>query len=149
MHQPQTNLPQNSMESHPFLIFSDQENDDDRAKKLKDFLVNLSKRPEAVEYKSILQRAATAIREQRFGISTKKIESKLKAVFEEYFDGEVYCFLEIDNLSELTGIAEKYLEPVLEKMIAKGLVETEQRRRYQEFGKHYNTLYRFTGKEDK
>lgn len=146
MHQPAQVQPDtNSSVSHPFLTFSEQETPDEKAKKLKEFLIKLSKQPEVTEYRSILRRAADAVREKRFGFTVKKIEAKLTEVFEEYFDGECFHYLEIDNLSELTKIPENNLLPVLEKMIAAGKVETEKRRRWQEFGKHYNILYRLTG----
>ncbi|MCD9186743.1 MAG: hypothetical protein LUM44_09935 [Pyrinomonadaceae bacterium] len=122
--------------------FNPEDSEKDRAQKLKNFLVELSKQPEVTEYRSIIRKAADAIREKAFGISDRKVESKLTEAFEEYFNGENYIFVEMSDLIELTGLREKEIEPILTKMISKGVVETSQRRRWNEPGKHYNDLYR-------
>lgn len=138
----QFSLPNNSALPHPNLTFSPEESEKEKAQKLKDFLIGLSRQPEVTEYRSIIRQAADSIREKAFGISDRKIETKLLAAFEEYFDGEEYNYLEMSDLIELTGLREKFLTPVLTKMIAKEQVETSERRRWNEPGKHYNDLYR-------
>jgi len=138
----QTSLPFNSALPHPNLVFSPDETEKDKAKKLKEFLIGLSKQPEVVEYRSIIRQCADAVREKAFGISEKRVESRLSEAFQEYFDGENYRFVEMCDLEDLTALSEKILAPVLDKLIKKGIVETSQRRRWNEPGKHYNLLYR-------
>ena len=43
-------------------------------------------------------------------------------MLEEYFDGESYRPLEIDNLAELTRISKEILFPVIEKLVADGMI---------------------------
>lgn len=136
-------LPQNNSDnlSHPFLpnLKTSQE---DKAKQLHRLLLDLAKDESEKELKSIYRRTADFFRDSVFGKSEKQIRACLLEVFKEYFDGETFVALEIENLAEETGISADKLQPVLDQMVARGEVLMGRRRRWQEAGKHYNPIYK-------
>jgi hypothetical protein len=115
---------------------------DDKAKLLHRLLLDLAKDTSEKEAKWAFRSTADFFREKFFGPTETQIKLHITGVLEEYFDGETYRPLEIDNLAELTGIAEEKLLPVLNKLVADGTILQGRRRRWQEAGKHYNPLYK-------
>ncbi len=63
-------------------------------------------------------------------------------MLEDYFDGTSYTALELDNLVGETGIAADKLLPVVERMVRAGTLLQGRRRRFNEPGKHYNSIYK-------
>jgi len=115
---------------------------DEKAKKLHRLLLDLSKDESEKELRSIVRQTADFFREKFYGKTDAQIRTAIIEVLKDYFDGETYNPLEIDNLAEETGIKEDKLLPVLEKMVAEGILLQGRRRRYQEPGKHYNPIYK-------
>ena len=99
------------------------------------------------ELKSAVRATADFFREKFFGFSEKKVRQAINEVLEDYFDGETYRGIEMVNMVEQTGIKEEVLMPVVQKMIAQGVILVGRRRRWNEFGEHYFPLYRLTGEK--
>ena len=116
-----------------------------RAAKVKQLLLDLSKDETDKELKSVFRQTADFFRESFFGLTSKQIRSRITRVLEDYFDGETYTALEIDNLVEQTGIKEDALLPILSKMVAAGHIIQGRRRRWNELGEHYNAIYKLAG----
>lgn len=112
-----------------------------RARRIKQLLLDLAQEESDPSLKSAIRQTADFFRENFFGLTEKKIRSRIVEVLEDYFDGEQYNALEIDNISELTGIKPEILLPVLEKMIRCGIVLEGRRKRFNELGNHYNRIY--------
>lgn len=72
------------------------------------------------ELRSIVRQTAVFFREKFFRVTDAQIRTRILGVQEEYFDGESYTVLEINNLSELSGIKEEKLLPILKKIVAAG-----------------------------
>jgi hypothetical protein len=123
------------------LPFRQIDSSEEKAKLLHRLLLDLSKDTSEKEAKWAFRSTADYFREKFFGPTETQIKLRITGILEEYFDGESYRPLEIDNLAELTGIAEEKLLPVLEKLVADGTIVQGRRRRWQEMGKHYNSLY--------
>jgi hypothetical protein len=131
--------PLNDRQSHPF---SNLTNKEDKAKKIHRLLLDLARDESEKELKSVYRKTADFFREKVFGLTEAQIKSAILEVLEDYFDGIDYNAVEIDNISEVTGIKEKELLPVLNKMVAAGEILQGRRRRFQEFGEHYNAIYK-------
>lgn len=135
-----TNL---DLSSLPNLFKSDKNlSPQDKAKKIHRFLLDLAKDESEKEIKSIYRQTADYFRDTFFGKSEKQIRSCIIAVLEDYFDGENYVALEIENISEQSGIRVEALQPVLDKMVKESEILLGRRRRFQEAGKHYNPIYK-------
>lgn len=113
----------------------------DKARLLHRLMLDLAKEEPEKQLKSAVRHTADFFREKFFGPTETQIKLRITGALEEYFDGETYRALEIDNLAELTGISEEKLLPVLEKLVADGTIVEGRRRRWQEMGKHYNPIY--------
>ncbi len=113
-----------------------------RAAKVKQLLVDLSRDEDDKELRSAFRATAEFFRESFFGLTKKQIRTRIKNCLEDYFDGEEYRALEIDNIFELTGIKPEKLQPVLEKMVKQKIVLQGRRRRWNEPGEHYNAIYK-------
>lgn len=118
--------------SHPILSVSEPT---PSAEKLKILLLSLSRDPDNAAYRSILRSAADAIRETAFGYNRSVTKRKVLKLLSEYD-----C-LELSDLTDETGIAEKEIREAIEEMIADGSVMRGRRRRWQEPGKHYNDIF--------
>lgn len=124
------------------LPFFQTNSSEEKAQLLHRLLLDLSKDATAEkEAKWAFRSTADFFREKFFGPTEAQIKLRITNTLEDYFDGETYRPLEIDNLAELTGISEEKLLPVLNKLVADGTLVEGQRRRWQEMGKHYNPLY--------
>ncbi len=119
---------------------------EEKAKLLHRLLLDLSKHTSEKEAKYAFRQTADYFREKFFGPTETQIKARVREALKDYFDGETYTALEIDNLSELTGVVEEKLLPVLQKMVSEGTLIQGRRRRWQEFGKHYNPIYKLKGK---
>lgn len=141
-----TNILQQSnfdLSSLPKLFNSDKNlPPDEKAKKIHRLLLDLAKNEQEKEMKSIFRQTADFFRDTVFGKSEKQIRSCIIGVLEDYFDGENYVALEIENIAEESGIKIEALQPVLDKMVKKGEILQGRRRRFQEAGKHYNPIYK-------
>ena len=126
----------------PHPIFNSTDTAAEKADKIKKFLVYLSEKTEEEELRSSIRQTADFFRERYFGFSERQIKSKIIKVLEDYFDGESYIGIELENLAEETGLKEKTLAPVLQMMIKTGIILEGRRRRHNEMGEHYNALYR-------
>lgn len=115
---------------------------DEKAKKVHRFLLDLARDESEKEARTIFRATADFFRESYFGLTDKQIKARIVRVLEEFFDGEVYRALEIENIAELSGIAEETLQPVLNRMVRRGEIEPGRRRRHNEMGAHYNPIYR-------
>jgi hypothetical protein len=124
------------------LPFFQLDSSEEKAKLLHRLLLDLSKNTLEKEAKWAYRSTADFFRERLFGVTETQIKLRITGALEEYFDGETYRPLEIDNLAEITGIAEEKLLPVLEKLVADGTLIRGRRRRWQEMGKHYNPIYK-------
>ena len=139
-----TALPSNNFTlSHPFFTST---NEKDKATHLHRLLLDLAKDTSEKELKSAFRKTADFLRESLFGKTEAQIRTAITEAFKDYFDGEEYRALEINNLAELTGIDEQQLSPVLNKMVAKGEILQGRRRRFNEAGEHYNAIYKLRRK---
>lgn len=132
----------NASELPPFAQIGSSE---DKARQLHRLLLDLSRDESEKELRSAARATADFFREKFFGLTEKQIRSRILEVLKDYYDGEVHHPLEIDNLSEQTGIKEEKLLPVLKSMVADGTLLEGRRRRWQEMGEHYNPLYKLKG----
>ena len=135
---------QNTVETTPDnpLSFFQIDSNDEKAQKLHRLLLDLAKDTDEKEVKTIFRSTADFFRDKFFGLTEAQIKTRIKEALEDYFDGEVYHALEVDNLAEETGIKEAILLPVLKKMVADGTLLQGRRRRWQEMGEHYNPIYK-------
>lgn len=115
---------------------------EEAAKKLHRLLLDLSKESAEKESASAFRKTADFFRETYFGLTEKKIKSKIVECLEDYFDGETYTALEIENIAEQTGITEENLLPVINRMVKAKVLICGRRRRWNELGEHYNPLYK-------
>jgi hypothetical protein len=137
---PSTNF---DLSSLPTLFNSDQSaSTDEKAKKIHRFLLDLAKSESEKEMKSFFRQTADFFRDTVFGKSEKQIRSCIINVLEDYFDGENYVALEIENIAEESSIRIEALQPVLDNMVKKGEILQGKRRRFQEAGKHFNPIYK-------
>lgn len=122
--------------------FSGKDSAEEKATKLHRHLLDLARDTDEKEARTIFRATADFFRESYFGLTDKEIKARIAAVLEEYFDGEVYRALEIENIAELSGIDKAILLPVLSRMVKRGIIEQGRRRRYNEMGEHYNPIYK-------
>lgn len=132
----------NSNEMFPFAQIAQTGSTDEKARQLHRLLLDLSKDESEKELRSAIRQTSDFFREKFFGLSERQVKTRILEVMKDYFDGEEYRGLEIDNLAEQTGIKESQLLPVLKAMVAGGAVLEGRRRRWQEPGKHYNSIYK-------
>ena len=115
---------------------------EEQARKLYRLLLDMSKDTSEKEAKSAYRRTADFFRESYFGLTQKAMRARIVKFLEEFFDGEIYPGLEIENIAEETGIKEETLAPVLDRMVKRKIIVVGRRRRYNEMGEHYNALYK-------
>lgn len=126
----------NSNETHPILsFFQPEEAPETRAQKLNRLLLDLSKDKSNKEFSTALRNAADAIREKAFGYNRATTKRKIVRLLKEF---EI-C--ELEDFLEETRIAKKEIRDALDDLIKEKKIETGQRRRWQEAGKHYSTIY--------
>lgn len=126
------NFPSNSTaETRPNKTFDSSE----RAARLKQLLFDLSKEEDYKDYRSILRSAADSVRIKAFGYNRAVTKRKILKLLSEFYN------LEIVDLVEDTGIAEKEIKAAVADLIAEEKITEGERRRYQEPGKHYNKIY--------
>lgn len=123
----------------PFLTIS---SGAETAKKLHRLLLDLSRDTSEREASSAFRKTADFFRETYFGLTEKKIRSRVVECLEDYFDGETYTALEIENIAEITGIKEEILAPVIARMVKSSVLIEGRRRRFNEWGEHYNPIYK-------
>ena len=114
----------------------------DTALRLHRLLLDLSKDTSEKEASKALRKTADFFRETYFGLTEKKIRSRIVECLEEYFDGEIYTPLEIENIAEVTGLKEEILLPVINRMVKQKILIQGRRRRFNEWGEHYNPIYK-------
>ena len=124
--------------SHP----STNLNKEDKARQLHRLLLDMAKDESEKEVSSLYRKTADFFRTTFFGRTEAEIKSSIIEVLKDYCDGEKDHPVELINLVELTGINEKELIPILNKLVLTGEIEQGRRRRHNEAGKHYNALYR-------
>lgn len=105
------------------------------AARLKQLLFDLSKEEEFKDFRSILRAAADSVREKAFGYNRAVTKRKILKLLAEFF------VLEIVDLTDETGIAEKEIKAAVADLIVEEKIVEGERRRYQEPGKHYNKIY--------
>lgn len=113
-------------------------NPETNAANLKQFLIDLSKQEEMREFRGILRKAADSVREKAFGVNRNAVKRRIITLLRE-FD-----LCEMDDFLDEIKVSRKEITFALEELISAGKVETGQRRRWQEPGKHYNTTYKLT-----
>lgn len=114
-------------------------NPEANAAQLKQFLLDLSKRDENKEFRGILRQASDRIREKAFGVNRAVVKRKIVNFLRTYELGEMDDFLDEIKVSK------KEIVMALDELLKGGTIETGQRRRWQEPGKHFNTTYQLTG----
>ena len=114
----------------------------EKARLLHRLLLDSSRDTAETEASAAFRKTADFLRETYFGLTEKKIRCKIRECLEDYFDGENYVALEVDNIGELTGIAVEVLLPVLQRMTKAGILLQGRRRRWNELGEHYNPIYK-------
>ncbi len=127
---PQLNLKKarpNSFPEHP--------QDDHRAARLKQLLFDLSKEEEYKDFRSILRNAADSVRQKAFGYNRAAVKRKILKLLSEFF------LLEIDDITDETGIPEKEIKAAVAELIVRGAIVAGKRRRFQEVCKHYKLIY--------
>ena len=106
-----------------------------RAQKLKQLLLDLSKEEENTDFRSILRDAADKIRTKSFGFNRAVTKRKIINLIREFEICEMDDFLFEFKLPK-TEITAALGELIAEEKIVEG-----RRRRWQEMGKHYNSIY--------
>jgi len=132
----------NSNEMFPFAQIAQTGSTEEKARQLHRLLLDLSKDESEKELRYAIRQTSDFFREKYFGLTERQIKTRILEVMKDYFDGEEYRGLEIDNLAEQTGIKESQLLPVVKAMVAGGILLEGRRRRWQEPGKHYNSIYK-------
>lgn len=128
---PATNFQSNSTaEARP-----NQFPEQDRAARLKQLLFDLSKEEEYKDFRAILRSAADSVRQKAFGYNRQVTKRKILKLLAEYF------VLELDDITDETGIAEKEVKAAIADLIKDNKIVEGKRRRWQEVGKHYNLTY--------
>ena len=114
----------------------------ERAAEIHKYLVSLARDESEKDLRSIYQRTADFFKDEFFGKSEAKIRTAITRSLEDYFDGDDYIPVELENIAELTQIKKKVLLPVIEKMVNTGEIAEGRRRRHLEAGTHYTPVYR-------
>jgi hypothetical protein len=112
----------------------------ERAARLKQLLLDLSKDEEYKDFRSILRVAADTVRQKAFGYNRSVTKRKILKLLAEYFT------LEIVDIVDETGISEKEIKAAIADLIKENAIVEGERRRWQEVGKHYNKIYELANK---
>ncbi len=107
----------------------------ERAARLKQLLLDLSKEEDNKDFRTILRDAASSIREKAFGYNravTKKRILKLLSEFE---------LCEIADFTDELNLPEKEIRAALDDLLKAEKISEGKRRRWQEPGKHYNQTF--------
>ncbi len=133
-------LPSNNSLSHPF--FSQLNSKEDKARKIHRLLLDFAKDESEKDLKSICRQTADFFREAFFGKTEAQVRTAIIKVLEDYFDGKYYTALELEDLAEETRIGAETLLPVIRQMVSEKLIVEGRRRRWNEPGRHYNSIYK-------
>jgi hypothetical protein len=126
----QTNLPHPSLST---LVINT--NGTANADKLKNLLLELSKDPDHVQFKTILRLAADEVRVKAFGYNRQTTKRRIIKLLEEF-----QC-LEIEDFVDETGIDTREIKSALVELVEELKIKEGRRRRWQEPGKHYNPIF--------
>lgn len=125
--------------------FAETGSSDEKARQLHRFLLDLSKDESEKELRSAARATADFFREKFFGLTEAQIKTRIIETLKDYYDGEEYHALEIDNLTELIGVKSSKLLPIVKQMVEAGTLLEGRRRRWSEPGKHYSSIYKLKG----
>ncbi len=107
----------------------------ERAARLKQLLLDLSKEEANRDFRAILRDAAASVREKAFGFNRAVTKKRILKLL-----GEFEC-CEIDDFTDELGLPEKEIRAALADLLKEEKICEGRRRRWQEAGKHYNQTF--------
>lgn len=107
----------------------------ERAARLKQLLLDLSKEDDYKDFRTILRDAASNIREKAFGFNRIVTKKRILKLLNE-FD-----LCEIVDFTDELKLPEKEIRGALDDLLKDESIVEGKRRRWQEPGKHYNQTF--------